>query len=109
MEQMVIKKGVEIKYLTPPMLEIMKAVFEVWNYPGVIPVLTSSFDGQHMNGSYHYAGLALDFRTNSISPLDREDFAKKLQEELGDDFDVVLENSHLHVEFDPEENPSETK
>lgn len=106
---MVIKKGVEITYLTPPMLEIMQAVFKVWNYPGVTPVITSSFDGQHMRGSYHYSGLALDFRTNSIGPLDREDFAKRLQEELGEDYDVVLEKTHVHIEFDPKEQRNDSK
>lgn len=98
---MVLKPGVKLTYVTPPMLNIMRAVFDVWNWPGISPVITSAFDGKHMKGSYHYSGLALDFRTRYLGPEDQKDFAVRLQTRLGKKYDVVLEKLHLHIEHDP--------
>lgn len=60
---------------------------------------TSIVDGQHSKTSLHYAGLACDLRTwfldNHVS------FRNMLAEALGPDYDVILEPTHIHVEFQP--------
>lgn len=66
-------------------------------------VITAATDGPHSRASLHYSGSALDFRTRDLG-LDRhgmESLAKTLRERLGHDFDVVLEETHLHVEWQP--------
>ena len=73
---------------------------EIWEDHGETLVVTCGLDGTHSAGSLHYYGLALDFRTNYFSDQTKKEVARKLQEFLGDDFDVVLESTHLHVEFD---------
>ena len=53
--------------------------------------------------SKHYKGLALDFRVRDIDTTERrKHLAALCAERLGDEYDVVLKNSHLHVEYDPD-------
>ena len=56
-----------------------------------------------MATSWHYFGRALDFRTRNIPPLHRNSVAQEIGVSLGENYDVVLEATHLHVEFDPKE------
>ena len=102
MKQVIVKDSVKIKYFTRPMVEILLAVFDVWDFnSGLSPVITSAHDGTHMRKSLHYEGLALDLRTRYFR--DKEDkikFAQELRDRLGDDYDVVVERDHIHVEFD---------
>jgi hypothetical protein len=64
-------------------------------------VLTSVNDGKHMDGSLHYKGCAFDVRTWQISGREMQVVAE-LKTALGQDFDVVLEKDHIHIELDPE-------
>lgn len=72
------------------------------------PVVTSGRDGQHMSGSRHYSGNALDFRGNNISIAQGRQMATMVGRRLGPDYDVVFETfphdpsrNHLHTEYDP--------
>jgi hypothetical protein len=56
-----------------------------------------------MVGSKHYDGKAFDFRTWGLSSKQQQEFCDRCAEALGDEFDVVLESDHLHVEWDPKE------
>lgn len=82
----------------------------IWQAAGVDLEVTSVLDGKHMLGSFHYKGLAVDLRTNSIQGEGRFAKVQKLRndlaEALGEDFDVLLEdlglpNEHVHVEYQP--------
>lgn len=68
-------------------------------------VVTSCIDGTHSVGSRHYSGLAVDLRTFNLPGSYRgkaaEDASRELRERLGQDYDVVLEKTHVHVEFHP--------
>lgn len=81
---------------------IVEAVYEHFGYDCII---TAGSDGKHMQGSLHYRGLALDFRTMMILDADQPEVAKMVKEKLGESYDVVLEHDpdHLHVEYDPKE------
>lgn len=62
-------------------------------------VITSLNDGKHKEGSLHYTGRAADLR---IWHLPRPDsFTSKLAGKVGPDFDVILEDDHIHMEYDP--------
>ena len=70
--------------------------------------ITSAADGSHMSGSLHFVNRAYDIRINNIVgfadfPKAAEVWAERIQASLGDDYDVVLEEDHIHVEYDPEE------
>jgi len=66
--------------------------------------ITSAADSQHMEGSLHYVNRAFDIRIRNIigdKQTEARLWAERMQEALGDDYDVVLESDHIHVEFDP--------
>ena len=64
-------------------------------------VVTSVVDGVHSQGSLHYVGYAADLRIWAIEDNELDEFARGLSEELGVEFDVVLETDHIHMEFQP--------
>lgn len=76
---------------------IAEAVFAKY---GSELVITSANDGKHRQDSLHYKGRALDLRTWHVSGREWQ-VAKDLQRALGDDFDVVAESDHIHLELDP--------
>ena len=57
--------------------------------------MTAIRDGNHMAGSFHYIGLAFDFKKGSRIT---EPEIKRL---LGLDYDVIEHPTHYHVEYDP--------
>ncbi len=70
--------------------------------------ITSAADGAHMSGSLHFVNRAYDIRISNIVGIDdfpdaAKVWAERMQVALGDDYDVVLEEDHIHVEYDPEE------
>jgi len=65
-------------------------------------LVTSKRDGVHSSGSLHYIGRAIDTRYPKAC-LDRQVFANTLRIALGQDFDVVPEGNHIHIEYDPKE------
>ena len=64
-------------------------------------VITSAWDGKHMAESAHYDGRGLDFRTRMVKMALRATLTRRVRDILGVDFDVVFEEDHLHVEYDP--------
>lgn len=65
-------------------------------------VITSGTDGPHMEGSKHYTGEALDVRTRNFASVRQlEQFLAVVTRKLGDDYQVIRESDHLHVEYDP--------
>ncbi len=85
---------VEVAIETAPMLE--KGT--VW--------ITSANDSIHHSESLHYLDLAYDIRIwNIIGDVKAEAraWAERMQVALGDDYDVLLEKDHIHIEWDPEE------
>lgn len=48
----------------------------------------------------HDQGLAFDIRTQMIAKAKQPAMVMSLKDALGDDYDVVLEKDHIHIEFD---------
>lgn len=71
--------------------------------PDVELVITSGCEGSHMKGSLHYIGEALDFRTRDLTFAEQVLWRDRCVQELGPDYDVVLEKDHLHIEYQPKE------
>jgi hypothetical protein len=96
-----LKPGVRVLGLKP---EILTAMLVAESIIGDAFVITAAVDSNHKAGSLHYAGLAVDFRTNDLtSPMDT---ILKLRDALGPEYDVLLEdsglpNAHGHIEFQP--------
>lgn len=106
------KGGVELdfevigSYQHEILMVIWRAVAATWyNYFGLdlIPVVTSVCDGRHMKNSKHYEGMATDVRSKNLSSEEGEMVCQYLRKILGRDFDVVIETTHIHIEYDPKE------
>jgi len=63
-------------------------------------MITSGADGTHKENSKHYKGRAVDFRINNFpTGASVKTWANRLQKRLGDEFFVLIESNHLHVQF----------
>lgn len=72
-------------------------------YTGREVEITSTLDGKHSKGSRHYSGLAFDIRNWYLTEESAiEDFIRDLRIKVENDYDIVRERTHIHVEFDPE-------
>lgn len=67
-----------------------------------VMTVTSITDGTHSPNSLHYGGLAVDIRTRDLSNEQKSTLVAEMKKALGTDYDVVLESTHLHVEYDPD-------
>lgn len=99
---MKLKKGVDITGLRPELvlgLIIAECVYRT--VANVDLMVTAIKDGKHMTGSLHYKGLAADLRSKDVPEAVLPALVSTLQSSLGDQFDVVFEANHIHIEFDP--------
>jgi len=97
------KPDVKMKILSPQLVLAIFAAHEVFNSLKLPFVITSMTDGKHMPKSKHYLGGAVDIRISSISLPVLSTIVVMLRDSLTDDFDVILEKTHLHIEYDPKE------
>ena len=96
------KKGVSLRGLRTEMLVALSAIALVFKESfDLDTVITCGTEGRHGKSSKHYTGHALDFRTRQLDAEHQKELASDVRLCLGDEFDVVLHSSHLHVEFDP--------
>lgn len=92
--------SVNIDGISMEIVEALYACMTVCNAKGMQSVvITSAIDGQHSPKSLHYSGNAVDIRSRNWP--DSIGMAQQIREILGQDFDVILEVDHLHIEFDP--------
>jgi len=94
------KEGVQLT-ATEAINKILCTADFVYGALGVACWVTAGRDGQHMKESKHYTNEALDLRIRDFKLEDLQSVVQSLQKRLGQDFDVVLEHDHLHIEFDP--------
>ena len=98
---MKLKPGVCVTGIQPEMIigkDVAQAVFAAMEYDFII---TSITDGKHSKGSRHYSGQAIDIRTRHMSSVVAKEARDKIAKALPNDFDCVLEKTHIHLEFDP--------
>ena len=94
-------RGAKVNGIQPEMILAFVIIASVYDNYGVKCVITEGTGGKHSEGSLHYVGLALDFRTRDMTDKMAEVLVMKIKEALGDQYDVVLEKDHIHVEFQP--------
>ncbi len=100
-EMIAIKEGASIRGLGVEMLFATLIVEQVLKENGSPCIITSGTDGEHSRGSEHYKGDAMDYRIWYLRKDQLEQVVLVMKKRLGSDFDVVLEPTHIHVEFDP--------
>lgn len=65
-------------------------------------VISGAMEGDHSKKSKHWSGFALDCFCVPWSESTKQELADELRKRLPDRlYDVVVEATHIHVEFDP--------
>lgn len=93
-----IKPGVRIEGMTPEILLAVVVAHELFREQAQTVTVTSCTDGRHKDGSKHYTGRAVDLR---LPTAGKERIVEQLAVRLSNEYDVVLEGDHIHVEYDP--------
>lgn len=77
----------------------LMVVNDIFERVGIDLILTCVTDSKHSGTSLHYVGHAVDI---GLPPADKRDVViQRMRENLGDDFDVILEENHIHMEYQP--------
>ena len=96
-----VKDGVVLA-LAPEMARALPLIEAAHSDIGIRPpIITSGSEGEHQPGSLHYVGKAIDLRTRDLPSLKVVQLVYALRAWLGEDFDVIDEGDHIHVEYDP--------
>lgn len=99
---MLMKVDVILKGLHPVMRVVLREADRAFQrFAKREAIITSALDGSHSPGSWHYVGLALDFRTNDLQPGQIEQIRLYLVKSLPE-YDVVVEGTHIHIEVSNE-------
>lgn len=62
--------------------------------------ITSACDGKHAEHSKHYTGKAVDLRIRDFPKgCSVQTWAARVQRRLGDEYFVLLEDNHLHAQY----------
>lgn len=96
-----IKQGVILDGIQTPIVHALAIACSIWDTHHRELVITSGIDGKHLQTSLHYDGLALDFRDRDFPETIKIKVVRELKEQLGPDYDVILESDHVHVEYQP--------
>jgi len=83
---------------TPGMWRIVFAV-KMTAPPDYTPTITSGVEGRHYAHSYHYRGMALDFRTRDFVQSGLNRWVHEITKKLGPDYYVLLEQNHIHIHW----------
>ena len=93
------KPGVKVNGIKPEMIVALIVINACGGKQGA--VITSVVEGTHSRGSLHYVGYALDVRIRDRDADEVLMLVKKIRECLTDEYDVILEDTHIHIEFQP--------
>ena len=99
---MIFKDGIKLNGIRAEIvmaLVIAQETARIYNQHYRISV-TSVTDGKHSNGSLHYVGQAADIRVADM-PFDVMKYVDSLKLALKENYDVVLEKTHIHIEYQP--------
>ena len=94
------KEGVTINGVKPEVVLALTVCNGIYANYGQDMVVTSITDGIHGKNSLHYVGFAFDLRTKNFQySADIDLVVKDIKEYLTEEFDIILESDHIHVEF----------
>jgi len=96
-----LKEGVCITGIRPELIIGLMAAEAAYRAVGVGMVVTSITDGKHSLTSLHYAGAAADLRTRDMTESQIASVLRAIAKALPNDFDIIFEGNHYHLEYDP--------
>ncbi len=90
-----------IRGIQPEMCIAHTLIVALFSRHGIACRLSSGTDGEHSFASLHYVGYALDISFQGIPKTLIDILHAEFKSVLGDEFDVVKEGTHFHIEFQP--------
>lgn len=96
---MILKEGVQFTGIQPEMIIVIMVMDSIYARHLKELVITSITEGKHSQKSRHYSGFAVDGRTRYFTKETQVKIVKELKESLGSEYFVLLEPTHIHVEF----------
>ena len=93
------KGGVKLQGMRPEVILACSVSMIVCAKLGFPWTMTSGIEGSHSHTSLHYSGCAFDLRTRNVP--DPKLLSDSIREALTTDFDVILERTHIHIEYQP--------
>ena len=97
---MKLKEGVILAGIQVQMNPVLVESEGLWEEEGQEVVITAGLDGEHKKSTLHSLGYALDLRTRYFPKENHQRIADELQRRLGDEYDVIVHDTHIHVEWD---------
>lgn len=105
---MIFVQNVNLNGLSPQIISAIYITDYIYRINNVEMVVTSAKDGTHSKDSLHYSGNAFDTRIKNITGYEISGnkvavgiFLELQTVLLPLGFDVVLEENHIHIEYDP--------
>lgn len=96
-----LKPGVNAQGIRPELLLGLMVADGVYAKHGFDCVVTSLVDGKHSRTSLHYTGCGADLRTRNLPAGLAQVIADEINACLTDDYDVIVEADHIHMEYQP--------
>ncbi len=95
---LLVKAGVDISRLKPPIRKCFPCVYKVYEAIGEHMIITSTDEGAQEVDSLHYADLAIHL----AYPLKMSaEFMSDVIDCFSDEYAVVAEHDHIDIEFCP--------
>jgi len=96
-----VKPGVEFHTETLTRTEFWQMPFtaQMTAPPGYQVTITSGCEGLHHKNSLHYKGWAVDLRTRDLKKNFHQRWKRMIQAKLGSRYLVLLEPTHIHIQF----------
>lgn len=95
------KTNVKINGIKPEACIIITVVHSIYSVHDIACEVTSVTEGKHSRTSLHYIGHAVDFGIKNLGTVFAKEILEDIKTALTDEFDVLLEKDHIHVEFQP--------
>jgi len=99
---------VRLAGIKPEIILALMLIEPVFNKYGIDLVITAGTeqyypDGRkiHMTGSLHDTGYAVDLRSRDVPDACWTKFTSDLKASLTSEYDLLYEENHFHLEFDP--------
>ena len=91
--------NVRLQGIRPELLLGIIIISDLCRVSGAKVLITAVLNGLHMRNSLHFVGGAVDFTVELLG--DRAIWVAELKDRLAINYDVVDEDTHIHVEFQP--------
>jgi len=96
-----LKDGVSLNGIKPEVVVALIVCNDIFKNYGQDMVVTSVMDGTHGSKSLHRYGYAVDIRTRNFQyQSDIDLVVKDMKEYLTEDYDIIKESDHIHLEYD---------